>query len=147
MECPDLARFCRSGHDPVAAALPLEAAHIHNPGENGCLRGWSSTDWGRRLNESDPLYGRSTTPYPKVAKVWIDTKIPDIVSNGNKGGRQWKTNWRPVQFITSEIEDDFILSFYVASPHDPGLGRSIILMRDKKWEHLVAESERGGEGI
>jgi hypothetical protein len=49
----------------------------------------------------------------------------------------------PVQFITSEIEDDFILSFYVASPHDPGLGRSIILMRDKKWEHLVAESEKG----
>ena len=49
----------------------------------------------------------------------------------------------PVQFITSEIEDDFILSFYVAASHDPGLGRSIILMRDKKWEHLVAESERG----
>ena len=49
----------------------------------------------------------------------------------------------PVQFITSEMEDDFILSFFVAAPHDPGLGRSVILMRDKKWEHLVAESERG----
>ncbi len=49
----------------------------------------------------------------------------------------------PVQFITSEIEDDLILSFFVAVPHDLGLGRSIILMRDKKWEHLVAEGDRG----
>jgi len=49
----------------------------------------------------------------------------------------------PVQFITSEIEDDLILSFFVAEPHDPGFGRSIILMRDKKWEHLVAEDDRG----
>jgi hypothetical protein len=48
-----------------------------------------------------------------------------------------------VQFVTSEIGDDFIVSFFVAEPHDPGLGRSIILMRDKKWEHLVAEGERG----
>jgi hypothetical protein len=48
-----------------------------------------------------------------------------------------------VQFVTSEIGDDFIVSFFVAEPHDPGLGRSIILMRDKKWEHLIAEGERG----
>ena len=48
-----------------------------------------------------------------------------------------------VQFMTSEIGDDLIVSFFVAEPHDPGLGRSIILMRDKKWEHLVAEGERG----
>ena len=48
-----------------------------------------------------------------------------------------------VRFVTSEIGDDFIVSFFVADPHDPDLGRSIILMRDKKWEHLVAEGERG----
>ncbi len=48
-----------------------------------------------------------------------------------------------VQFMTSEIGDDLIVSFFVAEPHDPGPGRSVILMRDKKWEHLVAEGERG----
>ncbi len=48
-----------------------------------------------------------------------------------------------VQFMTTEIGDDFILSFFVAKPHDPIHGRSIILMRDKKFEHLVAESDRG----
>ncbi len=48
-----------------------------------------------------------------------------------------------VHFMTTEIGDDFILSFFVAKPHDPIHGRSIILMRDKKFEHLVAESDRG----
>ena len=48
-----------------------------------------------------------------------------------------------VQFMTAEIGDDLIVSFFVAKPHDPTDGRSIILMRDKKWEHLVAEWERG----
>jgi len=48
-----------------------------------------------------------------------------------------------VQFVTSEIGDDLIVSFFVAEPHDSGLGRSIILMRDKKWEHLIAEWDRG----
>lgn len=48
-----------------------------------------------------------------------------------------------VQFMTSEIGDDLVVSFFVAEPHGPGFGRSIILMRDKKWEHLVAEDERG----
>ncbi len=48
-----------------------------------------------------------------------------------------------VQFMTAEIGDDLIVSFFVAKPHDPTDGRSIILMRDKKWEHLVAEGERG----
>lgn len=48
-----------------------------------------------------------------------------------------------VQFITSEIEDDFILSFFMANSQHSGLGRSIILMRDKKLEHLVAEDDRG----
>ncbi len=48
-----------------------------------------------------------------------------------------------VQFMTAEIGDDLILSFFVAKPHDPVHGRSIILMRDKKFEHLVAESDRG----
>ncbi len=48
-----------------------------------------------------------------------------------------------VQFMTAEIGDDLILSFFVAKPHDPIHGRSIILMRDKKFEYLVAESDRG----
>ena len=48
-----------------------------------------------------------------------------------------------VQFMTAEIGDDFILSFFVAKPHDPTHGRSIILMRDKKFEHLIAEWDRG----
>ncbi len=48
-----------------------------------------------------------------------------------------------VQFMTAEIGDDFILSFFVAKSHDPVHGRSIILMRDKKFEHLVAEWDRG----
>jgi len=51
--------------------------------------------------------------------------------------------FEPVQFITSEIEDDYILSFFVAAHHDPGLGRSIILLRDKKWEHMIPEDEQG----
>ena len=45
--------------------------------------------------------------------------------------------------MTAEIRDDLIVSFFVANLHDPTDGRSIILMRDKKWEHLVAELERG----
>ena len=48
-----------------------------------------------------------------------------------------------VQFVTAEIGDDLILSFFVAKPHDPTHGRSIILMRDKKFEHLIAEWDRG----
>lgn len=31
----------------------------------------------------------------------------------------------------------------MASPHDPNNGRSIILMRDKKWVYLIAERDRG----
>ncbi len=48
-----------------------------------------------------------------------------------------------VQFMTAEIGDDLIVSFFVVKPHDPIRGRSIILMRDKKWEHLIAEWDRG----
>ena len=48
-----------------------------------------------------------------------------------------------VQFVTAEIGDDLILSFFVAKPHDPTHGRSIILRRDKKFEHLIAEWDRG----
>ena len=48
-----------------------------------------------------------------------------------------------VQFMTAEIGDDLIVSFFVDRRHDPTCGRSIILFRDKKWEHLVAEWERG----
>ncbi len=48
-----------------------------------------------------------------------------------------------VQFMTAEIGDDLIVSFFVAKLHDPTYSRSIILMRDKKWEHLNAEWDRG----
>jgi len=48
-----------------------------------------------------------------------------------------------VQFITTENGDDLIVSFYVGKPQDSISGRSIILMRDKKWEHMVAESDKG----
>ncbi len=52
-------------------------------------------------------------------------------------------NLELVQFMTAEIGDDLIVSFFVAMPHDPSNGRSIILMRDRKWEYLIAESDRG----
>jgi len=48
-----------------------------------------------------------------------------------------------VQFITAEIGDDLIVSFFVAKPDYPIDGRSIILMRDKKFEQMVAEWDRG----
>ncbi len=47
------------------------------------------------------------------------------------------------QFITVELGDDLIVSFFVAKPHDPINGRSIILMRDKKWEYLVSDCDKG----
>ncbi|MGI9449167.1 MAG: hypothetical protein ACR2QH_00675 [Geminicoccaceae bacterium] len=48
-----------------------------------------------------------------------------------------------VHFMTTELGDDLIVSFFVAKSQDPSDGRSIILMRDMKWEYLLAESERG----
>jgi hypothetical protein len=51
--------------------------------------------------------------------------------------------YETVAFISVEAGDDLIVSFFVARPSDLSGGRSIILMRDKKWEHLIPESERG----
>lgn len=48
-----------------------------------------------------------------------------------------------VQFITTEFGDDLIVSFFVARSQDPSAGRSITLMRDRKWEHLVADEDKG----
>ena len=48
-----------------------------------------------------------------------------------------------VHFMTTELGDDLIVSFFVAKSQDPSDGRSIILMRDMKWEYLLADSERG----
>jgi len=48
-----------------------------------------------------------------------------------------------VHFMTTESGDDLIVSFFVAKSQDPSDGRSIILMRDMKWEYLLEESERG----
>ena len=50
--------------------------------------------------------------------------------------------YEPVAFISVETSDDFILSFFVTQPNDPMDGRSIILMRDRKWEHLIPDGER-----
>ncbi len=52
-------------------------------------------------------------------------------------------DFEPVAFISVESGDDLIVSFYVVRPDDPTDGRSIILMRDKKWENLLPEWERG----
>lgn len=48
-----------------------------------------------------------------------------------------------VQFMTSEFGDDFIVSFFVVEPDGPGFARSIILLRGKKFEYLIAEDEKG----
>ena len=52
-------------------------------------------------------------------------------------------NIEPVSFISIESGDDFILSFFVTRPDDPSDGRSLILSRDKKWEYLLYDGERG----
>ena len=52
-------------------------------------------------------------------------------------------DFEPVAFITVESGDDLILSFFVVKPDDPTDGRSLILMRDRKWENLLPEWERG----
>ncbi|MGI9436858.1 MAG: hypothetical protein ACR2Q4_18850 [Geminicoccaceae bacterium] len=52
-------------------------------------------------------------------------------------------NLELVHFMTTELGDDLIVSFFVAKSQDPSDGRSIILMRDITWEYLLAESERG----
>ena len=49
----------------------------------------------------------------------------------------------PVAFVSLESEDEFIVSFFVTRRDDPSVGRSIILLRDRKWGHLLPESERG----
>ena len=51
--------------------------------------------------------------------------------------------FEPVAFISVESGDDLILSFFVVNPDDPTDGRSLILMRDRKWENLLPEWERG----
>lgn len=51
--------------------------------------------------------------------------------------------YEPVAFISAETGDDFILSFFVTRTRDSSDGRSIILMRNRKWEHLIPDWERG----
>jgi hypothetical protein len=52
-------------------------------------------------------------------------------------------DFEPVAFITVESGDDLIVSFFVVKPDDPTDGRSLILMRDRKWENSLPEWERG----
>ncbi|MGI9449168.1 MAG: hypothetical protein ACR2QH_00680 [Geminicoccaceae bacterium] len=47
-----------------------------------------------------------------------------------------------VRFITTELADDLIVSFFVARSQDLSAGRSVTLMRDRKWEHLVADADK-----
>ncbi len=54
-----------------------------------------------------------------------------------------ENEFEPVAFISVESGDDWIVSFYVVRPDDPTDGRSLILMRDKKWEYLLPDSEKG----
>ena len=49
----------------------------------------------------------------------------------------------PVAFVYIETGDDFIVSFFVVRADDFTDGRSVILMRDRKWEHLLDDSEKG----
>lgn len=51
--------------------------------------------------------------------------------------------FEPVTFISVESGDDLIVSFFVVKSGDPTDGRSIILMRGRKWENLLPEWERG----
>ncbi len=52
-------------------------------------------------------------------------------------------DFEPVAFITVESGDDLIVSFFVVKPDDPTDGRSLILMRNRKWENSLPEWERG----
>jgi hypothetical protein len=51
--------------------------------------------------------------------------------------------YEPVAFVSLEIGDDLIVSFFVSSSEDPNDGRSITLLRDVKWECLLPDEERG----
>ncbi len=49
----------------------------------------------------------------------------------------------PVAFISVESGGDLVVSFFVAGPDDVADGRSVTLMRNLKWEHLLDDAERG----
>lgn len=49
----------------------------------------------------------------------------------------------PVAFVNIQSGDDLIVSFFVRRRDDPSDGRSVTLMRSLKWEHLLADWERG----
>ncbi len=46
-------------------------------------------------------------------------------------------------FLSCEQEDDWIVAFFVAADEDYNDGYSIILMRDKKFEYIIPEHEKG----
>jgi hypothetical protein len=48
-----------------------------------------------------------------------------------------------VAFISTENGDDLIVSFSVIDPADPTEIESLTLLRTPKYEHLLADSERG----
>ena len=52
-------------------------------------------------------------------------------------------DFEPVSFISVESGDDLIVSFFVVKPDDPTDGRSVTLIRDRKWENLLPEWDRG----
>ena len=48
-----------------------------------------------------------------------------------------------VAFVSVESGDDFVVSFFVVRADDFTDGRSVILMRDRKWEQLLDQKEKG----
>ena len=48
-------------------------------------------------------------------------------------------------FISSEIGDDYIVSFFVTGSDPVSDDRSIIVLRDKKWEALILEEDKGAK--
>jgi len=59
-----------------------------------------------------------------------------------KGGGTMAT-YEPVAFVSVETGDDLIVSFFVSSGEEAGEGRTIMLLRDVKWEGLLPDDERG----
>jgi hypothetical protein len=51
--------------------------------------------------------------------------------------------WKLSQFISTENGDDLIVSFAVIDPADPTEIESLTLLRTPKYEHLLADWERG----
>lgn len=52
-------------------------------------------------------------------------------------------NAEPVAFVSIELGDDLVVSFFLVAADDPSDGRSLTLLRSVKWENLLPEWGRG----